>query len=162
MNIVRRNAPSRGLGLRAMPIDDQLGRVVENMMQDFLAPFMPYSGLAAGGQAQDMAIAPPINVVETNNAFEVEVEVPGVRKEDVKVSIDGQRVSIEAEAKRESAQKEGENMVYAERTIKKFSRTFILPVEVNEDGAQARLEDGILKLSLPKKESGQAKQLTVQ
>jgi HSP20 family protein len=160
MNIVRRNAPARALGLRSMPVDEQFGQVVENMMQDFFAPFLPYSALATG--AQEMTLAPPINVMETDKTFEVEVEVPGVKKEDVQVSIDGQGVSIQAEAKRESAQKEGENIVYAERIVKKYSRTFMLPVEVDEEGAQARLEDGMLKLTLPKKASGQARQLTIQ
>lgn len=159
MDLIRRtNSPLSTF--RPTSIEDQFGRLVENMFEDFFAPFTPYSSLSRGGS--EGVTSPRLNVVETDKSFEVEAEMPGVKKEDVKVAIDNQRVSIEGEARRESAQKEGENVVYAERTTRRFSRSFTLPVEVDDAGAQAKLENGILTLSLPKKQGAQAKQLTIQ
>ncbi len=159
MNIVRRdNSPLSTY--RPTSIDDQFGRLVENMFADFFAPFAPYSSLSRRNDAD--VFSPHLNVVETEKSYEVEAELPGVKKENIKVAIDNRRVSIEGEEKRESAQNEGGNVVYAERSIRKFARNFTLPTEVDEAGAQAKLENGILMLSLPKKQSAQAKKLTVQ
>jgi HSP20 family protein len=156
MNLVRRNNSPLS-AYRPASIEDQFGRMVENMFEDF---FTPFSGLSRTGA--EGSISPRLNVVETDKSFEVEAEMPGVKKEDIKVAIDNQRVSIEGEAKRESAQKEGENIVYAERSTRRFARSFILPTEVDDAGAQARLENGVLMLTLPKKQGAQAKQLTIQ
>ncbi len=156
MNLIRRNNSPLAT-LRSGSIDDRLGQLVEHMFDDFFSPYAASSRSGAEG-----AISPRLNVVETDTSFEVEAEIPGVKKEDIKVSINNQRVTIEGEAKREAAQKEGENVVYAERTTRRFSRDFSLPTEVDDASAQAKLENGILTLSLPKKQAAQAKQLTVQ
>lgn len=157
MNIVNRdNSPMSTY--RPGAGNDLFGRLVENMFQDFFAPFAPMSGQGFGSDV----VSPRLNVAETDKSFEVEAELPGVAKEDVKVAIDERRVTIEAEAKRESAQQEGENMVYAERSVRRYMRSFMLPTEVDDAGAQARLENGILMLSLPKKEGAQGKRLTIQ
>ncbi len=159
MDLIRRsNLPPSTY--RPASIEDQFGRLIENAFEDFFAPFIPFSSPARTGS--EGITSPRLNVVETDNSFEVEAELPGVKKEDVKVGIDNQRVSIEGEAKRESAQKEGEHVVYAERTVRRFSRSFTLPAEVDDAGAQAKLENGILMLSLPKKQGAQAKQITIQ
>jgi HSP20 family protein len=160
MNIVRRTTSPLST-YRPTSMDDQFGQLVENMFEDFFAPFTPYSSLLSRRDEGDL-ISPRLNVKETEKSFEVEAELPGVKKEDIKVAIDNRRVSIEGEAKRESAQKEGENVVYAERSTRKFARSFTLPADVDDNGAQARLENGVLMLTLPKKESTQAKKLTVQ
>jgi HSP20 family protein len=72
-------------------------------------------------------ISPRLNVAETEKSFEVEAELPGVKKEDIKVAIENRRVSIEGEAKRESAQKEGENVVYAERSTENLHAALRFP-----------------------------------
>ena len=95
MNIARRNDSPLTSIYRPMPvpmpINDQLGRVVENMFEDFFAPFTPYSALAGG--EPDGTASPPINVAETADAYRVEVELPGVSKEDIKVAVDNRRDS---------------------------------------------------------------------
>ncbi|RJF96605.1 Hsp20/alpha crystallin family protein [Noviherbaspirillum cavernae] len=159
MNIIRRHASPLST-YRPASMDDSFGRMVENMFEDFLAPGSPYSALSRQG-ADDIA-SPRLTVTENDKSFEVEAEMPGVKKEDIKVAVENQRVSIEGEAKRESAQKEGESIVYAERITRHFARSFTLPSEVDESAAQARLENGILMLSLPKKRATEAKKLTVQ
>jgi len=140
-------------------LDDHFGRLFENMLEDFFTPLTPYASLA--GQGEDGFATPRLNVVETDNAFEVEAELPGVAKEDVKVTIDNQRVLIEAESKHESEKKGGKNVVYAERTTSKFARSFTLPVPVSDANAEAKLEAGILTLTLPKVETTHAKQLMI-
>src|SRR3981081_4186380 len=99
MNIVRRNDSPLTSIYRPMPvpmpISDQLGRVVENMFEDFFASFTPYSALA--GQEPEGMASPPINVADTADAYRVEVELPGVSKENIKVAVDNWRVMIEAE-----------------------------------------------------------------
>jgi HSP20 family protein len=130
------------------------------MLEDFFAPFTPYSALAGG--EPDGTASPPINVAETADAYRVEVELPGVSKENIRVAVDNRRVTIEAEEKRESDQKEGERLIYAERNATKYVRSFTLPSEVDDAGAQAKFENGVLTLTLPKKQPAQPKQLAIQ
>jgi HSP20 family protein len=156
MNLIRRTG-SPLARYRPSAIEDQLGRMVESMFEELIAP------AAALGRLPEQGLASPlVNVAEDDKSFRVEAELPGVKKEDVKVSVDGQRVTIEAEAKQESQQREGENVVYAERSARKFVRSFLLPSDVDDAGADARLEDGVLTLTLPKKQATAAKQLMIQ
>lgn len=159
MNIIKRN-PSALSGYRPGAVGDQFGRLVENMFEDMFAPFA-HSG-ALSQWAGEGTISPRLNVSETDKTFEVQAELPGVRKEDVKVAVEHQRVTIEGEAKRESEQREGENVLYSERSSSKFMRSFMLPVEVDEANAQARMENGVLTLTLPKKQGSEATRISIQ
>jgi HSP20 family protein len=145
---------------RPATMEDQFGRMVESMFEDFFAPAAQAAALAR--LSDEGVISPRINIIETDKAYQVQAELPGVKKEDVKVAIESQRVTIEAETKHEEEKKEGENVVYAERTARKFMRSFLLPTEVDESTADAKLEDGVLTLTLPKKQASAAKRLTVQ
>ena len=103
----------------------------------------------------------PMNVVETPQAYVVKAEVPGVKKEDIHVQIDGARVSITAEYKTEKEVKEGERVVLSERYTGKAYRAFTLGQEVDEGNASARYADGILELTLPKKAATGARKLAI-
>jgi HSP20 family protein len=156
MNLIRRGSTPLAT-MRPGAMDDQFGRMVESMFQDFLAP------LAQGSRWNDDGLgAPRLDVRETETSFEVQADLPGVRKEDVKVAIDGPRVTIEGECQQANEQREGEQLVYSERSTRRYQRSFSLPSEVDDAAAQARLEDGVLKLSLPKKAGGSARRLTIQ
>lgn len=158
MNLIRRPTP---LGAyRPRSIDDQFGRIVENMFDDMFAPLAAGAGLPQW--ATEGIATPRLNVTETDKEFMVEAEMPGVKKEDVKVSVENQRVTIEGECKRDSEQREGENVVYSEHSARKYMRSFTLPSDVDEAAAQAQLEHGVLKLTLPKKQAAAATRLTVQ
>jgi HSP20 family protein len=160
MNIIRRT-PSAVSNYRPPSIDEQFGRLVENMFDDFFTPFAPLSNWSR--MNSEGVHSPRINVVETDKSFEIEAELPGVKKEDIKVSVDNQRVTIEAETRQETQQPgDGENVVYAERSARKYLRSFVLPTDVDDDKSQARLENGVLTMSLPKKQDTQAKRLTIQ
>ena len=156
MNLTRRgNGPLSTL--RGGPMEDQFGRMVESMFQDFFAP------LAQGARMLDDGLAMPrLDVSETEKTFEVRAELPGVKKDDVKVSIDGQRVTIEGECQQANEQRQGEQVVYSERSTRRYQRSFTLPLEVDDTAAEARLENGILALTLPKRQGNAAKRLTIQ
>lgn len=103
-----------------------------------------------------------VDVKERENAYAIHAEVPGVRKEDIHVSIDGAVVSISAERREEKEVKEGEQVLRSERYFGKISRSFQLPQEVDEAQASAKYNDGVLELVLPKKVAAQAKRLSIQ
>jgi HSP20 family protein len=156
MNLVRRTGPPVAT-YRPSSFDDQFGRMVESIFENFIAP----AAQAAALTREEGTVSPRIDVSENEQAFVVHAEMPGVEKEDVKVSIENNRVTIEAETKHEEEKQAGDNVIYTERCARKFRRSFVLPAEVDESAAEARLEDGILTLTLPKKQAT-AKQLTVQ
>lgn len=91
------------------------------------------------------------DVAEQGNTYVVNAELPGYKKEDVQVEIDGARVTITAEAKTQAENKDGEKVVYSERYTGKAVRSFELTSEIDSDAATAKYENGILTLTLPKK-----------
>jgi HSP20 family protein len=103
-----------------------------------------------------------IDVSEDKNAYRVHADVPGTRKEDIQVTVDGNVVTIRAEAKRASEQKEGEKVLRTERFVGTVSRSFQLPYEIDLASAEAKYQDGVLDLTLPKRTASAAKQLTIQ
>lgn len=103
-----------------------------------------------------------VDVTEGDNAYKVQAELPGVRKEDINVSIDGSQISINAEVKKELEEKDGERVLRSERYYGKFSRSFQLAQDVDESTAQAKYSDGVLQLILPKKAAVSAKKLYIQ
>ena len=102
-----------------------------------------------------------MDVKEDDKAYTVHAEMPGVKKEDIQVSIEGGTVSIAAEVKKTSEEKEGEKVLRSERYYGKVSRSFSLDHEVDEANASAKFSDGVLELVLPKKATSATKKLTV-
>jgi HSP20 family protein len=103
-----------------------------------------------------------MDVTENENAYVVHAEVPGVKKEDVNVSIEGNQVTISAEVKRETERKNGEGALRSERYFGSVYRSFTLPVEVDEAASAARYENGVLELTLAKKQPQAGRKLTIQ
>lgn len=102
--------------------------------------------------AEPASRLPALDLRETDQAYTAQVDLPGVAKEDVKVTIDGKRVSIEASATHAATETaEGERLLVRERSSVAFARSFTLPVEVDEAASQAKLENGVLALTLSKK-----------
>jgi HSP20 family protein len=102
-----------------------------------------------------------IDVSEEDKAYRVTADLAGVKREDIKVSIDGNQVSISAEIKREKEEKKGEQVIHSERYYGSVSRSFTLAQPVDEATAEAKYENGVLQLTLPKKAGGTAKRLTI-
>ena len=102
-----------------------------------------------------------LDITEDDKTYVVRADIPGVKKDDIKVDIDGNRVSISAEARRESEEKKGETVVRSERYEGRVYRAFTLESNVDETKAQAKYRDGVLELTLPKTTNGTAKRLSV-
>jgi HSP20 family protein len=112
-------------------------------------------------QAQD-PVRVPVDVKEDDKAYVVHAEIPGVKKEDIQVSIDGNQVAISAEVKRQKEDKQGEKTLRTERYYGKVYRAFALSQEVDQEQSQARYENGVLELTLPKRATATVRKLTVQ
>lgn len=102
-----------------------------------------------------------MDVSENENAYRVTAELPGVRKEDISVTVQADTVTIAAEVRREKEAKDGEQVLRAERYHGKVSRTVGFGQEVDETSAEANYNDGVLELVLPKKAAATRKRLTI-
>lgn len=105
--------------------------------------------------------SPSLDVAETERGYKVSIDLPGVAKEDVKITIEGRQVNVSARTQREETKKEGERVIYRERASASFARAFTLPEDVDQESSQAKLENGVLLLELSKKRVAAAKQLTI-
>jgi len=103
-----------------------------------------------------------VEVTEKNGAYQVTADLPGVKKEDIHVDIDGAQLTLTAEVKREKEAAEGERVLHSERVFGKVSRSFTLPQELDEAKAEAKFRDGVLELTLPKKAAAARKSITIQ
>ena len=102
-----------------------------------------------------------MDVSEDEKAYTVRAEIPGVKKDDIQVTINGNQVAISAEVKNEKEVKEGEKVLRSERYCGKVARTFALAQDVDEDNAQAKYTDGVLELTLQKKVVAKSKRLMI-
>lgn len=113
-------------------------------------------------EAPDMAPRIRIDVSESDGQYAVKAEVPGVRKEDIDVRVDDNVVTISAEVKTEKEEREGRKVLRQERQQGYASRTFTLACPVDDTRAEARYQDGVLELKLPKKTTSSTKHLAIQ
>jgi HSP20 family protein len=125
---------------------------MENLMRRMWRPMR-----VKGAEALDIAI----DVSENDTSYTVKAEVPGVKKEDINVSIDGNQVAITAEVKKEHEEKKGEKVLRSERYYGSMYRSFSLPMDVDQAKAEAKYNNGVLELTLPKKAGTAAKKLEV-
>jgi len=103
-----------------------------------------------------------IEVNEDEKAYTVRAEIPGVKKDDIKVSVEGNQVSISAEVKQEKEQKQGNKVIHSERYYGTLQRSFTLAHDIRDSEAQARYTDGVLEVVLPKSAAAAGRQITVQ
>ncbi|HXC41329.1 MAG TPA: Hsp20/alpha crystallin family protein [Burkholderiales bacterium] len=136
---------------------DPLGDVFDGLFKGFFV--RPVGGALETGEPVRRA---RIEVSEQKEAFKVNAELPGVKKEDIKVAVDGDEVSISAETRADSETKDGERVVHSERYYGKVARTFRLGADIDESKVAAKYENGVLELTLPKKVPSGAKQITIQ
>lgn len=103
-----------------------------------------------------------MDLKENDKAYMVHAEIPGVTKEDIHVTVDGNQVAISAEVRKEKEEKEGDKVLRSERYYGKVYRAFSLAQEVDQAASQAKYADGVLELTLPKKAVSAAKKLAVE
>lgn len=111
-------------------------------------------------RAADLAPRIRMDVTESEQAYTVKADLPGAKKEDIKVNIDGNQVSISAETSSQSEQ-ESATAICSERSWGQLYRSFTLPQPVDDAQARAEFKDGVLELELPKRNGGQGKPLAI-
>ena len=132
-----------------------LDTALDELMRGFFVRPMNFDPAAAPAQLR-------VDVTENNGGYVVRAEIPGVKKEDINVAIDGNQVEISAEVKNEKVVKEGEKVLRSERYFGKVYRAFALGEDIDEGATQARYADGILELKLAKKAPTSARRITIQ
>ena len=145
--------------VRDVATSDPFDNPFENFFRGFFLRPMTLGSRVPGPQAEFR-----VDVTENEKEYRLLAEMPGVRKEDINITIDGDEVAISAETKREKEVKGDEGTVlYSERHYGKMYRTLSLGEEVDEAKAQAKYADGVLELTLPKSAvvSAKKKRITV-
>lgn len=133
-----------------------------SLFDEFFNDFFQRAGAPIARSAElPAAVRARMDVIDRGDRYEVLVDLPGVKREDINVDIEGARVSITAEAKSQRETKDGERVLHSERFAASYARTFELPAEVTEDGAEAKFENGVLRLGLPKRATVMSKRLQV-
>lgn len=133
-------------------------RTLDNLFEDFFQN----SGLPQFSKNNGVQF-PAVNILENENSFELEMNVPGRKKEDFKIKLENDMLTISFE-KEEEKTEETKKFVKREFFTQSFSRSFTLDDKINIEGINAKYEEGILKLTLPKKEEMivQPKEITIQ
>lgn len=133
-----------------------------SLFDEFFNDFFTRGGLPLARAAElPAAVRARMDVIDRNDRYEVLVDLPGVKKDDIQVTIEGNRVSIAAEAKSEKEVRNGDRLIHSERFAASYARSFELPAEVTEEGAEAAYENGVLRLALPKRATVTSKRLTI-
>lgn len=130
---------------------------LDDFFRGFFVRPVEYGGAAGAGEAPHVRV----DVKENADAYEVYAELPGIKKENINVHIDGTVVSISAERKLNKDTKDGERVLRMERYYGKVSRSFQLGQDIDEARSSAKFVDGVLELSLPKKLDSQATKLVI-
>jgi HSP20 family protein len=132
-------------GLRGL--QDEMNRVFSDFFDE-------------AGEKTIAAFSPAVDLVDTENALQVKVELPGVKKEDVEITLKNDVLTVKGEKKEEKEEK-GENRYYIERSYGSFSRSLTLPAAVQFDKVAASFVDGVLEITLPKAEEEKARQVEI-
>jgi HSP20 family protein len=136
-----------------IPRSNPFGELLQELSEGFLVkPF----ARAVGAEP-----AIKLDVREDENAYTVLAEIPGARKEDIHVDVEGSGVSLRAEVRQEKEPKENEKVIYSERAYGAVTRSFSLPGEVDAQRARAEYKDGVLSLTLPKKLGGPTRRVSI-
>jgi HSP20 family protein len=132
-----------------------LDNAVDELMRGFFVRPMNYEAPAVPAQLR-------VDVTENEISYVVRAEIPGVKKEDINVAIDGNQVEISAEVKKEKEVTDGEKVLRSERYYGKVYRAFALGQDIDDAATQAKYADGVLELTLAKKASAAARRITIQ
>jgi HSP20 family protein len=132
-----------------------------------LDPFVDLEDLIQGFGSRaltrgfDESLEMRMDVQEDDKAYRVTVDVPGVKKEDIDVSVEGNQVTITAEVKRFEPARADQKELHRERFYGRAFRSFSLPSEVDIDKSEARYDGGVLSLTLPKSGSSRSRHITI-
>jgi HSP20 family protein len=136
-------------------LDPVFGNDFETALRRFLSP--------AVFEGEPAPLKMRIDVTENEKAFSVKADIPGVKKEDISIKVEGHIVSIDAETKSEKETRgEGDKVLRSERYYGSISRTFSLGQDVDDTKVQAKYADGVLTLELPKKAPATASRIVIE
>jgi HSP20 family protein len=128
---------------------------IDNLFEGFFRPMRWVEEEAAQG------LMPRLDVVERDNEFVVQAEMPGIRKEDIEITLEQGVLTISGESRSEKEEKEGERIVRQERRYGKYIRSLRLGKDIDDKKVKANYRDGILELVLPKQEEVKPKKISV-
>jgi len=128
-----------------------LAKVNEKLPTVFEDLFKPWNEWFDGGLWGRTINIPAVNIVEHDYDYQVALAVPGMKKDDFKIDVDGNMLTISSE-KEESKEEKEKKFTRKEYNYSSFTRSFTLPEEINKEKIEAKYEDGVLKLVLPRKE----------
>lgn len=130
-----------------------------DLFHDWVDWTRPLGPVAEGMEA--ISPYPRLDVVDKDDAYEIKADLPGIKRDDVKIHVDGKDVEIAAEMSSEKKEEDGGKLLQVERVHGRFQRRLTLAEELDADRAKAAYEDGVLTLTLPKKRNGKRKLLKV-
>ncbi len=133
---------------------------MQDVFRDALEDFFSTGAEIAPWLRKGLDFGPAVDVSESDKEYKAEVELPGVKKENLNVTVDEGRLYIEGRREQEDRD-EGENYLRVERSSGSFARTLQLPPHVDEEGAEAEFKDGVLTVRLPKTAESQGKKVEV-
>jgi HSP20 family protein len=160
MKLTKRERPERGplspFGQSAFSPFNQLSRIRNEINRIFEDPF----GLASAASTFFEGWTPAVDVYEEQDKITVRAELPGMKKEDIDITVVGDTLTIAGERKQEEEKKEGE--VYrSERFLGRFQRSISLPTQVDVNNVQATYKDGVLTVNIAKSEQAKRKQIEI-
>lgn len=135
-----------------------LANLAERMPTVFDEFYKPWNEWFDNGLPTRLLNVPAVNITEEKDDYQVSLAAPGLKKDDFKIDVEGNMITISSE-KEEKKEDEEKNFTRKEYSYSSFQRCFTIPDEVNQDKISASYEDGVLKLVLPKKE--EAKKMVI-
>ena len=137
-----------------IPYDPLMDAGIDELFRGFFQP------IRLEGRAAPVTIK--MDIAEDDKSFTIHAEIPGVSKDDIRVTVEGNQVTLGAEVKREKDVRDGQHVLRSERFYGNAYRALTLPTEVDETQSAAKYENGILELKLAKKAQPAGKRLGVQ
>lgn len=128
-----------------------LAKIGESMPSVFNDFFKPWNEWFDGGLLGREMNIPAVNITEHDDEYKISLAAPGLKKDDFKIDVDGNMLTISSE-KEENKEEKDKKFTRKEYNYSSFSRSFTLPEEINREKIEAKYEDGVLKISLPRKE----------
>lgn len=124
---------------------------VLSQMEEEMQRWLDESGISAAETLQNADFVPQCDLRETKKEYIAQFDIPGVKREDIKIEVEGNRLTVRGERRVEKEEKE-EKRYYAESYYGTFLRTFALPSEINEEKVDAHYDNGVLTIKIPKTE----------
>lgn len=134
---------------------------LDSLQSDMNRLFNWAFGQTAGDSLTDSNWVPPVDVIQEGDRFRVRVDMPGMKKDEIEITLDGDTLTVRGEKKRESETKQ-DDYYRAERLYGTFQRSLTLPDHVDAEKIEANYKDGVLDITIPKTESAKPKQIKIQ